>query len=66
MKSDKAEKPIRASDGIANRDEALLDSLQQARYILSHKDLIADPEARVERAKLAIEEAMRLMKPLRF
>ncbi|MBA3867762.1 MAG: hypothetical protein H0X30_01260 [Anaerolineae bacterium] len=53
-------------DHTARRDEDLLDALQQARYILNAKDLIEDPRERVVRAKLAIEEALRLMQPLRW
>lgn len=51
---------------MAIRDEKLLDALQLARFILSSNDVLLGPSARLERAKLAIEEAMQLMKPLRW
>lgn len=49
----------------ARRDERLLDALQMARFILTSRDVLLDPAARLERAKLAIDEAMKLMKLLR-
>ena len=51
---------------MARRDESLLDALQMARFILTSRDVLLDPVARLERAKLAVDEAMRLMKPIRW
>ena len=50
----------------AIRDEALLDALQMARFVLTSSTVPLDAEARLERAKLAINEAMRLMQPVRW
>jgi len=55
-----------ACNTTAIRDEALLDALQMARFILSSSTVPLDSEARLERAKLAINEAMRLMQPVRW
>jgi DNA polymerase II large subunit len=46
------------------RDEKIIDALQQARFILTSGDVPLEPSARLERVKLAINEAMRLMQPL--
>jgi hypothetical protein len=48
------------------RDEQIIDALQQARFILTSGDVPLEQSARLERVKLAINEAMRLMQPLRW
>lgn len=58
-------KSYQNDEATVRRDDGIVDALQQARYILSRPDLIPNPEARVERAKFAIDEALRLMRPLR-
>lgn len=51
---------------MSRRDEALLDALQQARYILSGSDGIRDPLLRLARVKAAVDQAMKLMQPRRW
>lgn len=64
-------KPVAADacpvcDKTARRDEELIDALQLARFILTSRDVLLGPEARLERAKLAIDQAMRLMQLKRW